>query len=778
MKKNLLCFTLLVAFLSTRAQYKIKFLLKENAPITRDSVYLAGTFNDWNGDFNKNYLLKKGPGNQHSIVLNLPAGEIRYKYHRGNWISVEKSADGNETPDRVRMINKDITLIDSVDSWQDQIILEKQAALAQSTSDTGRVKILTALAKIYRSIQEYYNRDSAFAYAQKAFSLLQKLMVSDAGNIAYNLYLFNIQDVFASLFHAAGSTPKSLQLRLENLKLVEPLQDKSLLVYALQKVTDDYLSMKDWKNGLVYAKLADSVSNTYNYNSQEYYEYQWNKFGIATCYYNLKMLDAALLYLNQMQTLINDPDFHLYYIVMDAMRGDIYAEKKNIDSAFYYYRSAISYSRETKGVAPAAQKGLAKLFKKESKIDSAFYYARLSYTNFEKMRLSAQVSGQTIDYWIVDLYPLLAELYKANGQMDSAYYYLQLAVSLKDTLYNADKIVQFQTLTFNEASRKQQLELQAKQAQEQFNTKIKMYSLVTGFIAVLIISFILLKNNKQKQKANHLLVMQKKKIEVTLSELKSTQAQLIQSEKMASLGELTAGIAHEIQNPLNFVNNFSEVNNELVDEINSENDIDEIKAIANDIKQNSEKILFHGKRADAIVKGMLQHSQTSKGKKEPIDINALADEYLRLSYHGLRAKDNLFNATLKTDFDESIGSINIIPQDIGRVLLNLYNNAFYAMNEKKKTADENYQPTVSVQTKKINDKVEIKVIDNGNGIPQKIADKIFQPFFTTKPTGQGTGLGLSLSYDIIKAHGGEIKVATNESEGAEFIITIPFKQHI
>jgi hypothetical protein len=200
MKKYLLFFSLLVAFLSTQAQYKIKFLLKENTPIKRDSVYLAGTFNDWNGDFNKNYLLKKGPGKEHFIVLNLPAGEIRYKFHRGNWTSVEKSADGNETPDRVRMITKDITLTDSVESWQDQMLLEKMEALAQPMPDTSRVKILTALARIYSSTAQNYNKDSAFAYAQKASSVLQKTMIWDAGNIAYNSYLFNIQEILASLY--------------------------------------------------------------------------------------------------------------------------------------------------------------------------------------------------------------------------------------------------------------------------------------------------------------------------------------------------------------------------------------------------------------------------------------------------------------------------------------------------------------------------------------------------------------------------------------------------
>ncbi len=268
-------------------------------------------------------------------------------------------------------------------------------------------------------------------------------------------------------------------------------------------------------------------------------------------------------------------------------------------------------------------------------------------------------------------------------------------------------------------------------------------------------------------------------LEVAHENLKSTQSQLIHSEKMASLGELTAGIAHEIQNPLNFVNNFSEISNELVVEIKGERLKDkgerneELEGeILNDISLNLEKILHHGKRADAIVKGMLQHSRTSSGVKEPTDINALADEYLRLAYHGLRAKDKSFNANMETDFDESVGNINIVPQDIGRVILNLITNAFYAVNEKKQSNKEGYEPVVSIGTKKLGDKVEIKVRDNGNGIPKSVLDKIFQPFFTTKPTGQGTGLGLSLAYDIVKAHGGELKVETNEGEGSEFIMQL------
>ena len=282
----------------------------------------------------------------------------------------------------------------------------------------------------------------------------------------------------------------------------------------------------------------------------------------------------------------------------------------------------------------------------------------------------------------------------------------------------------------------------------------------------------------------------KAQIEKTLVGLKQAQAQLVQSEKMASLGELTAGIAHEIQNPLNFVNNFSDVNTELIDELNAERlkpnaerDEQLENEILNDIKENEQKINNHGKRADAIVKGMLQHSRKTSGQKEPTDINALADEYLRLSYHGLRAKDKTFNAemipiAIGTDFDGSIGKINIIPQDIGRVLLNLFNNAFYAVNEQKTRNPESYKPTVSVTTMQCDNKVEIIVKDNGNGIPQNIVDKIFQPFFTTKPTGEGTGLGLSLAYDIIKAHGGELKVESKEGEGSEFIIQLQLTHNI
>jgi len=271
----------------------------------------------------------------------------------------------------------------------------------------------------------------------------------------------------------------------------------------------------------------------------------------------------------------------------------------------------------------------------------------------------------------------------------------------------------------------------------------------------------------------------KQRAEDTLTDLRAAQKQLVQSEKMASLGELTAGIAHEIQNPLNFVNNFSEVSAELIDEMAEEldkGDIEEVKAIAGDIRDNLEKIRHHGKRADGIVKGMLQHSRTSSGQKEATDLNTLTDEYLRLSYHGLRAKDKSFNAELVTNFEKSLPKVSVVPQDIGRVILNLINNAFYATQQKQKTAGADYKPTVEVKTQVSGDHVLISVKDNGVGIPDNIKDKILQPFFTTKPTGEGTGLGLSLSYDIVvKSHGGNILINSTEGQGSEFIINLPLK---
>ncbi len=280
------------------------------------------------------------------------------------------------------------------------------------------------------------------------------------------------------------------------------------------------------------------------------------------------------------------------------------------------------------------------------------------------------------------------------------------------------------------------------------------------------------------------LTAQKNELQKTLEELKSTQNQLIHAEKMASLGELTAGIAHEIQNPLNFVNNFSELSNELLVEMREEIDsgnYDLAKEIADDLTENLKKIAHHGHRADSIVKGMLQHSRINSGEKELTDINALVDEFTRLSYHGLRAKDKSFNADFKLELDPNIPKTQVVAQDFGRLILNLVNNAFYVVHEKKNRLKSNpeggeeYHPMVKVQTSVSGEKLIITIEDNGEGIPQAIKEKIFQPFFTTKPTGSGTGLGLSLSYDIVKAHGGDFKVDSIEGEKTVFTISLPIQ---
>ncbi|HEX6892477.1 MAG TPA: ATP-binding protein, partial [Chryseolinea sp.] len=372
-----------------------------------------------------------------------------------------------------------------------------------------------------------------------------------------------------------------------------------------------------------------------------------------------------------------------------------------------------------------------------------------------------------------DASSLLATLHRKTGKLDSALFYQDIANATNERMYGRDKFIELQLLLSQEQRRTEEIQraeekriLEIQQAQERFRNNTLIIGLVTVTTIILVATILLFRSNRIKQKTN--LVLRQ-----TLNELKATQSQLIQSEKMASLGELTAGIAHEIQNPLNFVNNFSEVNAELIDDLKKELASGNRKSadeIADSIKQNQEKINNHGKRADGIVKSMLQHSRSSSGQKELTDLNTLCEEYVRLAYHGFKAKDKSFNANFETHLDPTLPKIEIVPQDIGRVILNLINNAFYAVSAK---VDGSYEPKVTMMTKFVSGKVEISIRDNGPGIPESLKEKIFQPFFTTKPTGQGTGLGLSLSYDIIKAHGGTLEVNSKEGEGAEFIIQLP-----
>jgi signal transduction histidine kinase len=388
-----------------------------------------------------------------------------------------------------------------------------------------------------------------------------------------------------------------------------------------------------------------------------------------------------------------------------------------------------------------------------------------------------RLRGQRL--YVLRDYKLLAKLHEQTGNYKKANETLGSFISLQESLQaDQDKYGSLSFETEQEMNAKE-LSISKLQSENKISALSRNFTLGIAALLLILVGSIYYRF-QSKKKANAVL-------EKTLTELKSTQSQLIQSEKMASLGELTAGIAHEIQNPLNFVNNFSEVNTEMItegkDAIKSKN-WEDAEGILDTLAENNHKIHHHGKRADAIVKGMLQHSQKGSGVKEPTNINALTDEYLRLAYHGLKAKDKSFNASIRTDFDQSIGKINVVPQDIGRVLLNLINNAFYAVNEKSKDGVPGYNPEVTVSTRLVTapenpsiresvNPIIISVTDNGYGIPENIRNKIFQPFFTTKPTGEGTGLGLSLSYDIVKAHGGEIKVETKEGEGTVFMIQLP-----
>jgi two-component system, NtrC family, sensor kinase len=453
-------------------------------------------------------------------------------------------------------------------------------------------------------------------------------------------------------------------------------------------------------------------------------------------------------------------------------------EAGNYEQAKSLFYRGIGNTEIFKDVTPEIGKainylGLSKVFRHLNKRDSSYFYGVKSLTLLKDIK---EISAVKID--LASAYENMFAHFQKFQKSDSAYKYLDLAYKERTRLNN--KTIS-NLAAFQQSLLKKQLALKdLERGKIEIQSRTRTYILTAILLVFILFGAVLFYYYQQKKKANILLASQKEEIQSTLTQLRSTQSQLIQSEKMASLGELTAGIAHEIQNPLNFVNNFSEVNTELIKEIQDERrktqdqrDEKLEDELLQDIVKNQEKINHHGKRAADIVKGMLQHSRSSSGVKEPTDINSLADEYLRLAYHGLRAKDKSFNATMKTDFDESIGSINIIPQDIGRVILNLITNAFYVVNEKSKQGITGYEPTVSVSTENDGNKVLISVKDNGNGIPDSIKEKIFQPFFTTKPTGQGTGLGLSMSYDIVKAHGGELKVETQEGEGSEFLIQLP-----
>jgi signal transduction histidine kinase len=639
---------------------------------------------------------------------------------------------------------------------QDRTTDSLKMLLGQQKEDTSKIQVLLSLADKF----EERNRDSALYYAKQALER----------SVNNKHFKYQIQSLLLlnNLFREAGDYPRAIEFAFQSLRLSEQIKDTLMMYNSNRYLCFTYSHLNDFRTVLQYARKNKQLVNTGYFDNEknsERYHFMGYISIMAGAFERLNILDSALSY-RRLSYRVAGGDKVFLALASNGL-AFIHSKLNNIDSAFMYFRQGSFYAKGLRqDLIAIAQLGIAKLYAQKQIKDSAIYYAKLSLQVSQNIKAPSHELSAT---------SFLYELYSKISPVDSAYKYLALTIALKDSLYDYEAIKQVQNLGYTESLRQQQLEQARNEARQQYATKVRIYSLIAGLLVLIIVAFILYRNNKQKEKANLLLHHKQQELENTLEDLKNTQAQLIQREKLASLGELTAGIAHEIENPLNFVNNFSALNTELVEEMKQEMDkanYEEVKSIANVIQENELKISHHGQRADAIVKGMLEHSKATTGKKELTDINAIAEEYLRLSYLGLKAKSIAFNAAFKTDFDESIGKIQVVPQDIGRVLLNLYNNAFYSVTEKKNQQNGTFEPMISVSTKKIGNKVIICVKDNGMGIPNKVLDKIFQPFFTTKPTGQGTGLGLSLSYDIIKAHGGEIKVETNEGEGAEFTVQL------
>jgi two-component system NtrC family sensor kinase len=650
----------------------------------------------------------------------------------------------------------------------------QEANIAEN--DTIKLIRLRTITRIYAEL----NPDSSNHYSELSLALARKLHLKLDEGCA-------LQEMGYAYLNK-GNYPRSLQILLSAIAILEdPRIEQNALVGKFPG--DDGLMYRTASphlqrlSAIAFTELSLGIlytnSNTNNYERASYYVRMAGQKAVNSgnrvvqsivdlimnrVYLNLKKNDSALLSIKRAYELVMESGYKRYLGSILLNTGRTYAALGNVSLANKYYRRALLESSEQgyfRGVV-AASLLLAEYYTGMGKKDSAFVLIR------DGLSTALYVNAPDL---LLRSYTALSRYYRSIDNNDSTVKYQALIIKINDSLFNAKQAQQFQNIDFDEQQRQQQIEV----AKKEFRDKWRMYSLLTGLVVILFIAILLWRNSRQRQKANLLLSKQKNELESTLLSLKETQKKLIQSEKMASLGELTAGIAHEIQNPLNFVNNFSDVNKELIDELQadlSSGNMQSATEIANSIKDNEEKINHHGRRAEAIVSGMLQHSRAS-GQKEPTDVNALVDEYLRLAFHGLRAKDKTFNSEIKTDFDPGIEKTRIVPQEIGRVILNLVSNAFYAVREKQKTINGNYEPCVTVQTKKINDKIEVAIKDNGNGISEKILDKIFQPFFTTKPTGQGTGLGLSMAYDIVKAHGGEIKVETREGEGCEFVIQLP-----
>ena len=625
--------------------------------------------------------------------------------------------------------------------------------LQASRDGSDRLEILRQIALTFT----YINIDSAIYHGQKFLNEAEKLNDKnrqlDALGILGGAYIYK------------GELPKALELSLYGLQINEEnpgLKSTDLepgigpVHYNLSEI---YYQLDDIEKAHLYA-------NTIIYVDESIVGKGYGHYLKARIFEKNNQLDSALVHINLSLDILEEAPSIISHLSdkYDAepdcfnLLARIYLKQGKTEKALSELKNILKINilKGTTLSTANTYNDLAHFFMTQSQPDSSIYYANKALHESEK-----------IDYVMgkLDAYTTLAISHESKNPVNALHYY-KLATSTRSSLYGAGNIQVLKDMIAESEKRREEIAA----AKIEYQNQLKMNAFIGITFTLLVVALFLYRNSRQKQKA-------KQKIEEAYDQLKDTQAQLIQSEKMASLGELTAGIAHEIQNPLNFVNNFSDVSKELLLEMKEEleagnhKDAEEISV---DLITNLEKIRHHGDRAAAIVKGMLMHSRSDTGERVMTDLNALCDEYLRLAYHGLRAKDSTFNAGMKTDLDGDLPKIEIVPQEIGRVLLNLITNAFYAVHEKSKSNGESdYKPLVTTRTSLDKGTLTIAVIDNGPGIPEEIKDKIFHPFFTTKPTGEGTGLGLSLSYDIVKAHGGTIRVESDSGLGTTFTILLP-----
>ncbi len=658
-------------------------------------------------------------------------------------------------------------------SAQDQKVADSLARIYQQNTlaDSVKIKLLTEL-----SFNETRDLKKGLKYAEELISLSEK-----TGN---NNYLRSGYFLKGNKKRALGNLDEALEAYFKSAEIARKSNSLKGEGETYGAIADSYSEANDYPNSKLFYKKAITILRQSN-----------DSISLASVLSNAgneflktKNYDSALLYFRESKVIFEKANYLSGQGYCLGNIGMVYAAIGKNDLAEKNINEAIHILEEAQDYHPICDYliSMSDVYLNKGDEQTALNYTLRSLQLAEEYGLKKQVAAANLK---------LSELYEKAGNLSLALKYYKTHIAYRDSVNNLNTFQRMAYLRTNFEVSQNQIEVNMLNQQKR-NQKNLVITLGIILGLTIIILAILLKNNQNKQKAYKILNIQKEetdkqktKAEDALNELQVTQKQLIQSAKMASLGELTAGIAHEIQNPLNFVNNFSEVSVELLSEliegtVNKLAASDKAKAdeIINDLADNLKKISHHGKRADSIVKGMLQHSRVSVNKKEPTDINTLADEYLRLSYHGLRAKDNTFNVSIETSFDNNIEKLLIVPQDIGRVLLNICNNAFYSVHKKTKLNIESYEPKLWLTTKGIVkdgalEAAQIRIRDNGMGIPDKILNKIYQPFFTTKPAGQGTGLGLSLSYDIITTeHNGQLNVETKEGEYAEFIIELPNKK--